>query len=114
MFSVSRGKKKKLAIILPLLVLFKFFKIKVILIPILLGILAIKKILAIAAIFLPGLIGVLKICKPQLSQGWSSPPTGHGEYYGGSEYSSGYSKDYSRKTWDPQNLAYRGYYQTGA
>ncbi|KAF4528605.1 hypothetical protein B566_EDAN009209 [Ephemera danica] len=111
----SRGKKKKLQLLLPLLILFKFFKLKVLLIPILLGVLAIKKILILAAIFLPSILSVLKFCKQQpLYHEYSAAPAYD---YGVTGYaapgsSGSYGKEiYSRRNYDAQALAYRGQQQ---
>lgn len=63
----ARGKKKKLAILLPLLSLFALFKLKLLLVPILLTVLFVKKILVLAALFLPTILSTLKVCKvPQV------------------------------------------------
>ncbi|XP_065351202.1 uncharacterized protein LOC135946769 [Cloeon dipterum] len=108
----SRGKKKKLQLLLPLLILFKFFKLKVLLIPILLGVLAIKKILILAAVFLPSVIGLLKFCKQQpFLHEYSSPAAydyGVTSYAAGGASGSTYGKDlYNRRNYEAQNLAYR-------
>ncbi|XP_047111755.1 uncharacterized protein LOC124788528 [Schistocerca piceifrons] len=58
--SEARGKKKKAAIVLPLIL---FMKLKALLIPTLLGVLFIKKLLVLAAVFLPALLHYLKACK---------------------------------------------------
>ncbi|XP_026323062.1 uncharacterized protein LOC113232520 [Hyposmocoma kahamanoa] len=92
----GRGRRKKLALIVPLLTLLAVFKTKVLLVPILLSVLLIKKLLLIAALLLPSLLSTLKHCK---HRGYS--------YFGGSDssdfssdyntygYSTGYSKDWA-------------------
>ncbi|KAL4708542.1 hypothetical protein ACJJTC_014150 [Scirpophaga incertulas] len=59
----TRGKKKKLAIVVPLLTLLAAMKTKLLLIPILLSVLLIKKLLLVAALLLPSLLNTLKACK---------------------------------------------------
>ncbi|KAF9799405.1 hypothetical protein SFRURICE_003102 [Spodoptera frugiperda] len=63
----TRGKKKKLAVIVPLLTLFAVLKLKLLLIPILLSVLLIKKLLLIAALLLPSVLSTLKACKYTLA-----------------------------------------------
>ena len=101
-------------LLLPLLILFKFFKLKVLLIPILFGVLAIKKILLLAAVFLPSIVGLLKYCKQQpFYHEYSAPAYDYGvtSYAaGGASGASGstYGKDfYARRNYEAQNLAYR-------
>ncbi|XP_059468632.1 uncharacterized protein LOC132192612 [Neocloeon triangulifer] len=117
----SRGKKKKLQLLLPLLILFKFFKLKVLLIPILLGVLAIKKILLLAAVFLPSIVGLLKFCKQQPFYHEYSAPAAYD--YGVTSYAAGggassastYGKDlYARRNYEAQNMAYRAQTQAQA
>ncbi|XP_047035850.1 uncharacterized protein LOC124641728 [Helicoverpa zea] len=83
----ARGKKKKLAVIIPLLTLFAVLKMKLLLIPILLSVLLIKKLLLIAALLLPSLLSTLKACKH------SHHPMSY-SYFGSSD-SSDYSADYN-------------------
>ncbi|XP_037295705.1 uncharacterized protein LOC115454627 [Manduca sexta] len=83
----ARGKKKKLAIIIPLLTLLATMKIKFMLIPVLLAVMLIKKLLLIAALLLPSLLSTLKACKHH-------HPMTHYSYFGGSD-SSDYNSDYS-------------------
>lgn len=69
----SRKKLKKL--ILPLLLVLKIFKLKLLLfLPFILGIAGLKKILGLAAIILPGLFAYFKLCRP---------PGGIGGAFGG-------------------------------
>lgn len=51
-------KKKEYAIVFPMLVLFKFLKIKMLLVPILLGVVFLKKLLILTLTLLPYLIGM--------------------------------------------------------
>ncbi|XP_072935393.1 uncharacterized protein Osi1 [Epargyreus clarus] len=103
----GRGKKKKLAILVPLLTLLATMKTKFLLIPILLSVLLIKKLLIIAALLLPGLLSTLKACKHH-------HPMTHYSYFGSdaSDYNSDYSNSYMYssgggygKDW-PSNRAY--------
>ncbi|KAM8705249.1 hypothetical protein ACLKA7_009674 [Drosophila subpalustris] len=69
----SRKKLKKF--ILPLLLVLKIFKLKLLLfLPFILGIAGLKKILGLAAIILPGLFAYFKLCRP---------PGGVGGAFGG-------------------------------
>ncbi|KAJ8715408.1 hypothetical protein PYW07_009890 [Mythimna separata] len=83
----ARGKKKKLAVIIPLLTLFAVLKMKLLLIPILLSVLLIKKLLLIAALLLPSVLSTLKACKQH------HHPMSY-SYFGASD-SSDYSADYN-------------------
>ena len=75
---------KKLFI--PLLLILKIFKLKLlILLPLILGLASFKKILAFAAIIIPGIIGYLKFVKPIVDQ-YNQVPN---DIYGG--YSPHYS-----------------------
>ncbi|KAJ2940083.1 hypothetical protein O0L34_g14120 [Tuta absoluta] len=80
----SRGRRKKLALIVPLITLLAAVKTKLMLIPILLAVLFIKKLLLIAALFLPSLLNTLKHCKKH-----------HASYsYFGANDASDFSSDY--------------------
>ncbi|XP_030370676.1 uncharacterized protein LOC115621227 [Scaptodrosophila lebanonensis] len=69
----SRKKIKKM--IIPLLLVLKIFKLKLLLfLPFILGIAGLKKILGLAAIILPGLFAYFKLCRP---------PGGVGGAFGG-------------------------------
>ncbi|EDW84615.1 uncharacterized protein Dwil_GK13033 [Drosophila willistoni] len=60
---LSRKKLKKM--IIPLLLVLKIFKLKLLLfLPFILGIAGLKKILGLAAIILPGLFAYFKLCRP--------------------------------------------------
>ncbi|XP_046749180.1 uncharacterized protein LOC124412966 [Diprion similis] len=60
---LHKKKKKTLSIILPLLILLKVIKLKLILLPILIGVHFIKKILLIGALAVTSIIANLKYCK---------------------------------------------------
>ncbi|XP_046973050.1 uncharacterized protein LOC124539750 [Vanessa cardui] len=104
----GRGKKKKLAIMIPLLNLLATLKTKMLLIPILLGVMLIKKLLLVAALLLPSLLSTLKACKHH-------HPMTHYSYFGGdssSDFNSDYGSSYAYssgggygKDW-PSNRAY--------
>ncbi|XP_026683924.1 uncharacterized protein LOC103515409 [Diaphorina citri] len=60
----ERHKLKKL--IIPLLIVLKLFKLKLLLfLPLILGLAGFKKVLGLLAIAIPGLIGYFKFCRPQ-------------------------------------------------
>ncbi|CAF4869329.1 unnamed protein product [Pieris macdunnoughi] len=103
----GRGKKKKLAIMIPFLNLMATLKTKMLLIPILLGVMLIKKLLLVAALLLPSLLSTLKACKQH-------HPMTHYSYFGSDsqDYNSDYSNSYAYsagggygKDW-PSNRAY--------
>ncbi|CAK1541109.1 unnamed protein product [Leptosia nina] len=103
----GRGKKKKLAIMIPFLNLLATLKTKMLLIPILLAVMLIKKLLLVAALLLPSLLSTLKACKHH-------HPMTHYSYFGSdsSDYNSDYSNAYAysagggySKDW-PSNRAY--------
>jgi len=76
LFSAERKKLKKL--IIPLLLVLKIFKLKLLLfLPFILGIAGLKKILGLAAIILPGLFAYFKLCRP------AGGPPGFGGSSGG-------------------------------
>ncbi|XP_059469262.1 uncharacterized protein LOC132193004 [Neocloeon triangulifer] len=91
--SFSRTKLKKLFI--PLLIILKLFKLKLLLfLPFILGLASFKKILGFLALVVPGLIGFYKLCKPNIqgpygnyghSNFYSQPPVAAPQYpyYGG-------------------------------
>ncbi|XP_075986664.1 uncharacterized protein LOC142983589 isoform X1 [Anticarsia gemmatalis] len=82
----ARGKRKKLAIVVPLLTLLATIKTKLLLIPVLLSVLLIKKLLLIAALLLPSVLSTLKACKHH-------HPMTHYSYFGSSD-SNDYNADY--------------------
>ncbi|GLV32677.1 Osiris 2 [Carabus blaptoides fortunei] len=72
----NRKKLKKLFI--PLLIILKLFKLKLLLfLPLILGLASFKKLLGFLAIVIPGLIGFFKLCKPNLQSSF-----GNSNYYG--------------------------------
>lgn len=99
----SRGKKKKVDLLLQLVTLFKVFKIKVLVALALLGILVIKKILIAAAIILPSIVHSIKMhCKASAMgnayhhyEEHDDHPAFHGiSGFGGGYGHSGYGKDW--------------------
>ncbi|XP_046667792.1 uncharacterized protein LOC124359247 [Homalodisca vitripennis] len=75
---LSRTKLKKLFI--PMLIILKLFKLKLLLfLPLILGLASFKKLLGFLAIVVPGLIGFFKLCKPDLHGGYGS--YGHSSFY---------------------------------
>ncbi|XP_067006756.2 uncharacterized protein [Anabrus simplex] len=125
-----RTRLKKLFI--PLLVILKLFKLKLLLfLPLILGLASFKKVLGFLALVVPGLIGFFKLCKPDLHQNYGN--YGHSSFYHqppqysssglGTYYGSPYSRDTEtqassqgnvafRDEPSAQHLAYRGYQQT--
>lgn len=89
----SRGKKKKLSILLPLLSLFGLMKIKLLLVPILLTVLFIKKIIVLAALFLPTILSTLKICKMM------NPAQHPHAQFSGAEVNADYSGGYAHSNY---------------
>ena len=78
-------KKKIKSMFIPMLVILKLFKLKLLLfLPFILGLAGFKKILGLAAILIPGIIGYFKLCRPSGGQGL----TNH-------LFSNGYSPQYS-------------------
>ncbi|CAO1426510.1 unnamed protein product [Diamesa hyperborea] len=78
-------KKKIKSMFIPMLVILKLFKLKLLLfLPFILGLAGFKKILGFAAILIPGIIGYFKLCRPSGGQGL----TNH-------LFSNGYSPQYS-------------------
>ncbi|KAM3957983.1 uncharacterized protein ACR2FA_008024 [Aphomia sociella] len=82
----GRGRRKKLAIIIPLLTLLAAMKAKLLLVPILLSVMLIKKLLLAAALLVPSLLNTLKACKHH-------HPMSHYSYFGSSD-NSDFSSDY--------------------
>ncbi|XP_071866313.1 DUF1676 domain-containing protein Osi2 [Bombus fervidus] len=122
----SRHHLKKLFI--PLLIVLKLFKLKLLLfLPLILGLASFKKFLGFLAIVIPGLIGFFKLYKP-LTQNYHPPvysqsgiayphykensnsyPYPVQDDHHGFEYASGYHRDSGVSF--GQDLAYRGYRQ---
>ncbi|XP_046384532.1 uncharacterized protein LOC124154694 [Ischnura elegans] len=124
--ALSRTKLKKLFI--PLLVILKLFKLKLLLfLPLILGLASFKKVLGFLALVIPGVIGFFKLCKPELSHNYGS--FGHSSFYQPppQSYNNPYSTYYASRDhapsspsvafreppktndYDAHNLAYQGY-----
>ncbi|RZF39862.1 hypothetical protein LSTR_LSTR014161 [Laodelphax striatellus] len=74
----SRDKFKKLFI--PMLIILKLFKLKLLLfLPLILGLASFKKVLGFIALVVPGVIGFFKLCKPDLHHNYGS--YGHSSFY---------------------------------
>ncbi|GBP35619.1 hypothetical protein EVAR_33822_1 [Eumeta japonica] len=123
-----RHKLQKL--IIPMLLILKLFKLKLLLfLPLILGLASFKKFLGFMALIIPGVIGYFKFCKPNLSSPFSSnhygtpqySPAGVGlgpyrEHYGhyetypgGHKYGSGGGISFRDHESSPQDLAYQGW-----
>ncbi|XP_018333769.1 uncharacterized protein LOC108742907 [Agrilus planipennis] len=120
----KRKQLKKLFI--PMLIILKLFKLKLLLfLPLILGLASFKKLLGFLAIVIPGLIGFFKLCKPHLQSSFSQ--SGFAPHYssGGIGFQPHYrdpqptfltdehsyynhDKGLAFKE-DPQELAYSGY-----
>ncbi|EDV90722.1 uncharacterized protein LOC6569682 [Drosophila grimshawi] len=95
----SRKKLKKM--IIPLLLVLKIFKLKLLLfLPFILGIAGLKKILGLAAIILPGLFAYFKLCRP---------PGGVGGAFGGG-LSGLFGSKPSFPEYSPQGVGAATYY----
>lgn len=127
----GRHKLKKL--IIPMLLILKLFKLKLLLfLPLILGLASVKKFLGFLALIVPGVIGYFKFCKPNSSPfspnhytGPQYTPAGiglgvyrdtppaayaHGHYdnySGGHKYGSGGIS--FREHESPQDIAYQGW-----
>lgn len=67
-------------LLIPILIMVKLFKLKLLLfLPLILGLASFKKFLGFLAIVIPGLIGFFKLCKPDLHHNYGS--FGHSSYY---------------------------------
>lgn len=90
----SRGKKKKASMLIPIIMLFKLFKVKVMLALVLGGVIFIKKALMFVLLLAPSYLQMLKVCKiphhPHIEEhdfggtgyGYAhSPPHGHHTSY---------------------------------
>ncbi|XP_012160424.1 glucose-repressible alcohol dehydrogenase transcriptional effector isoform X1 [Ceratitis capitata] len=102
-FSKSRSKssrKKLKKMIIPLLLVLKIFKLKLLLfLPFILGIVGLKKILGLAAIILPGLFAYFKLCRP---------PGGPG--FGGGAFSGLFGSKNTIPEYSPQGVGSATYY----
>ena len=66
---------------LPLLIILKLFKLKLLLfLPLILGLATFKKFLGFAAIVIPGIIGYFKLCRPQQNNYGNGYSNGFQEY----------------------------------
>ncbi|XP_025193625.1 uncharacterized protein LOC112593447 [Melanaphis sacchari] len=73
-------KKKVKKLLIPLLIVLKLFKLKLLLfLPLILGLASFKKVLGFLALVVPGLIGFFKLCKPDLQHNYGT--FGHSSYY---------------------------------
>ncbi|KAL1137936.1 hypothetical protein AAG570_009631 [Ranatra chinensis] len=67
-------------LLIPLLVVLKLFKLKLLIfLPFIFGLASFKKLLALGAILLPVFLGYFKLCKPDLGLGYGS--FGHSSFY---------------------------------
>ncbi|XP_044271477.1 uncharacterized protein LOC123015666 [Tribolium madens] len=114
----KRKQLKKLFI--PMLIILKLFKLKLLLfLPLILGLASFKKLLGFLAIVIPGLIGFFKLCKPNLqsSNYYTGPhysPAGvgyPGHFRGEAEYSNNaqYGAVHFGDDNNAQHLAYNGW-----
>ncbi|KAF5290227.1 hypothetical protein FQA39_LY14781 [Lamprigera yunnana] len=94
----GRGKKKKVTmILLPLIMLFKLFKIKVMVAIVLASVLFIKKAILLAAIILPSALQYLKQCAANSRHHHHTPyHFDHDDHDDVGGYGGGYGKDYER------------------
>ncbi|CAH0555732.1 unnamed protein product [Brassicogethes aeneus] len=77
---IKRKQLKKLFI--PMLIILKLFKLKLLLfLPLILGLASFKKLLGLLAIVIPGLIGFFKLCKPNLQSGFTGNYFNQGPHY---------------------------------
>ncbi|XP_050437110.1 uncharacterized protein LOC126843556 [Adelges cooleyi] len=73
-------KKKVKKLLVPLLIVLKLFKLKLLLfLPLILGLASFKKFLGFLAIVVPGMIGFFKLCKPDLQHNYGT--FGHSSFY---------------------------------
>jgi len=100
--------------LIPILLVLKLFKLKLLLLlPLILGLASFKKFLGFLAIIIPGLIGFFKLYKPYQNY---YPPVytkngiGHPHYPPGPHPDADYHEDHYGSTGSySQDLAYRGY-----
>lgn len=86
--------------IIPLLLVLKIFKLKLLLfLPFILGIAGLKKILGLAAIILPGLFAYFKLCRPQGGPG-----------FGGGAFSGLFGSKNTFPEYSPQGVGSATYY----
>ncbi|XP_037953720.1 probable E3 ubiquitin-protein ligase bre1 [Teleopsis dalmanni] len=95
----TRKKLKKM--IIPLLLVLKIFKLKLLLfLPFILGIAGLKKILGLAAIILPGLFAYFKLCRPP----------GGAPGFGGGAFSGLFGSKNTFPEYSPQGVGSATYY----
>ncbi|KAK4875546.1 hypothetical protein RN001_011968 [Aquatica leii] len=93
----GRGKKKKVTqVLLPLIMLLKLFKIKVMLAIVLASVLFIKKAVLLAAIILPSALQYLKQCASHSRHHHHAPYHFEHDDHDDGGYYGGYGKDYER------------------
>lgn len=121
----ARNRLKKLLI--PMLIILKLFKLKLLLfLPLILGLASFKKFLGFIAIVIPGLIGFFKLCKPQIQN--YQPPVYSQSGLGGFPYYKENSNSFSHNDYHEneyhgnqggspvsfgQDIAYQGYRDYG-
>lgn len=120
-FILARHRLRKLFI--PMLIILKLFKLKLLLfLPLILGLASFKKFLGFLAIVVPGLIGFFKICKP-ITQTYTPPIYSQsGVGYPGGHYKESHPsfESHNHGSFQPyqendgnvhfgQELAYQGY-----
>ncbi|CRK92101.1 CLUMA_CG005659, isoform A [Clunio marinus] len=120
LFSKSLFTKHKIKkMFIPMLIILKLFKLKLLLfLPFILGLTGLKKILGLAALVIPGIIGYFKLCRPTSGFNNHIYSEGHIPQYssaglGGASYNPLYSK-YSTNPYrqDPSFSApYNNYYR---
>lgn len=109
----ARNRLKRLLI--PMLIVLKLFKLKLLLfLPLILGLASFKKFLGFMALLIPGIIGFMKFCKP-LTQtytppvyspsGIGFPPSHYNSYQEPSHHHHGDTVNFGA-----QELAYQGYH----
>lgn len=92
-FAYFSERKQLKKLFIPLLLVLKIFKLKLLLfLPLILGLASFKKLLGFLAIAIPGVIGFLRFCKP------GSSAFNHNGHYGTPQYS-------------PAGIAYRPHYK---
>ena len=99
----ARHRLRKLLI--PMLIVLKLFKLKLLLfLPLILGLASFKKFLGFLAIVIPGLIGFFKLCKP-ITQSYTPPvysPSGIG--FPGGHYKESHSHPQDYNSYQPQPI----------
>ena len=108
---LARNRLKRLLI--PMLIVLKLFKLKLLLfLPLILGLASFKKFLGFIAIVIPGLIGFFKLCKP-ISQTYSPPvysPSGIGFPPGHYKEHHGYAPEHGLYPSGPSSYYAQGHH----